>query len=119
MAVVKKTDKRPKAPLRPAISLEGRENQMISLAMDLAEEQLRNGTATSQVITQFLKLGTTRELLEQDRLRQENEMLRAKIKQIDSQSGLEDMYKAALDAMREYSGGGPAYDDDDEDEDED
>lgn len=89
---------------RPAITLEGRENQLVSLAADLAERQLTDGNASSQVITHFLKLGSTRERLEQERLQRENLLLSAKVEQITSAKKIEELYKEALDAMRTYSG---------------
>jgi hypothetical protein len=67
---------------RPALTLEARENQIISLAMDRAEEQIRNGTASSQVITHFLKLGSYKEKLERQKLEEENKLLRAKTESI-------------------------------------
>lgn len=88
----------------PAVTEEGRENQMVSLAIDLAEKQLEAGTASSQVITHYLKLGSTRERLEQDRLRRENLLLDAKVEQIASAARVEELYRDALDAMRLYSG---------------
>jgi hypothetical protein len=66
--------------LRPALSPEARENQMIALAIDLAEKQLIEGTASSQVITHFLKLGTTKTELEKEKLRKENSLLETKAK---------------------------------------
>jgi hypothetical protein len=77
---------------------------MVSLAIDLAEQQIRNGTASSQVITHFLKLGSTREKLEQERLEHENELTKVKIEAIESQKRVEELYKEALDAMRSYAG---------------
>lgn len=92
--------------MRPALSPEARENQMIALAVDLAEQQLRDGTASSQVITHFLKLGTTRAELEKEKLRNENEVLKAKAKSIESAEETKILYENALKAMRKYSGGG-------------
>jgi len=89
---------------RPATTPEGRENEVISQAIDLAEQQIKNGTASSQVITHFLKLGSTREKLEQERLEHENELTRVKIETLESQKRVEELYKEALDAMRAYSG---------------
>ena len=77
---------------------------MVSLAHDLAEQQIRRGTASSQVITHFLKLGSSREKLEQQRLEHENELTRVKIEAIESQKRVEELYMKALDAMRMYSG---------------
>lgn len=89
---------------RPARTEEGRENQLVSLAIDLAEKQLIEGTASSQVITHYLKLGSTREKLEQQRLHNENELLKAKVEQIANAERIETLYGAALDAMRAYTG---------------
>lgn len=89
---------------RPATTLEGRENQLVSYAVDLAEKQLLAGTASAQVISHYLKLGSTRELLEQDRLAQENELLKAKVTQLASAKKIEELYQSALDAMRTYAG---------------
>lgn len=89
---------------QPARTPEGRENQLISLAADLAERQLKAGTASSQVITHFLKLASTREKLEQERLKRENLLLSAKVEQIASAQRIEELYTKALNAMREYAG---------------
>ena len=70
--------------IRPALSVENREMQLGSLAVDLAEKQLREGTASSQIITHYLKAGSAREQLELERLRSENEMLKAKAKALES-----------------------------------
>lgn len=91
---------------RPALTPEARENQLIALAVDVAEEQLRNGTASSQVITHFLKLGTTRAELEKEKLVRENELLRAKAKALDSAEEIKVLYADALKAMRNYAGQG-------------
>lgn len=87
-----------------ATSEEGRENQLVSLAVDLAEKQLEAGTASSQVITHYLKLGSTRERLEQDRLRRENELLTSKVEMMASAKRVEELYETALNAMRLYAG---------------
>lgn len=92
--------------MRPALTPEARENQLISLAVDLAEEQLRDKTASSQVITHFLKLGTTKAELEKEKLAKENELLRAKTESIESQKRIEELYTEALNAMRRYNGQG-------------
>ena len=88
----------------PALTPEGRENQLISLAIDLAEKQLSEGTASSQVITHYLKLGSTKEMLEKEKLRKENELLKAKTESLQSAKRVEELYKDALNAMRRYSG---------------
>ncbi|MET0787219.1 MAG: hypothetical protein ABWY25_10980 [Paenisporosarcina sp.] len=89
---------------RPATTSEGREGQLVALAVDLAEEQLAEGTASAQVISHYLKLGSTREVLEQERLAQENELLKAKVDQLASGKRIEELYEEALDAMRSYAG---------------
>lgn len=91
-------------PRRPATTPEGRENQMVSLAIDLAERQLAEGTASSQVITHYLKLATSRETLEKEKLSRENELLKAKVENIHSSANVEALYKDALNAMKSYSG---------------
>lgn len=90
--------------MRPALTPEARENQMIALAVDLAEKQLIEGTASSQVITHYLKLATTREKLEKEKLEKENELLRAKTEAIESAKRVEELYANALKAMRSYRG---------------
>lgn len=80
--------------------------QMISLAMDCAEQQLLDGTASSQVITHFLKLGTDRERLEREKLEKENELLRAKTEAIESGEEMKGLYEEAIKAMRNYAGQG-------------
>lgn len=89
---------------RPATTSEGRENQLISLAMDLVEKKLRAGTASAQEVVHFLKLATTREALEQERLKRENLLLSAKVDSIASSKRIEELYETALNAMREYAG---------------
>lgn len=98
--------------LRPALSPEARENQMIALAVDLAEKQLVEGTASSQVITHFLKLATTRAQLEKEKLRAEIDLSEAKKKSIASQDRSEELYTNAIKAMQKYSGHGGEVDDD-------
>ena len=92
--------------IRPALTPEARENQMISLAVDLAERQLQEGTASSQVITHYLKLGSMRERLEREKLEEENKLLKARTEQIQSMKRVEELYEEAIKAMRNYSGQG-------------
>ena len=101
---------------KPATTPEARENEMISLATDLAEQQIREGSASSQVISHFLKLGSTRERLEQQRLEHENELTRVKIEQIESQQRIEELYVDAIKAMRSYAGDLPTPEELDEDQ---
>jgi hypothetical protein len=99
---------------KPATTPEARENEMVSAAIDLAEKQIRDGRASSQVITHFLKLGSTREKLEQQRLEHENELTRVKIEALESQKRVEELYMEALSAMRSYSGDLPPPEPNDE-----
>lgn len=92
--------------LRPALTPETKENQMISLAMDLAERQLMEGTASSQVISHFLKLGSTKERLEKEKLLEENKLLKAKTEALQSAKRVEELYADAIAAMKRYSGNG-------------
>lgn len=91
---------KPRRP--PATTPEARENQMVALAIDLAEKQLMAGTASAQVITHYLKLGTTRETLEKEKLTRENELLKARSEAIASGARVEELYLNALNAMRSY-----------------
>lgn len=97
---------RPTKMGRPAISPEARENQLISLAVDLAERQLREGTASSQVITHYLKMASERERLERERLEEENKLLKAKTKALEDQGEYKELVAQAIKAMRNYSGQG-------------
>lgn len=103
--------------VRPALSPEAQEKRMISLAVDLAEQQLIDGTASSQVITHYLKLGTTREALEKELLEREVELKKAKTESLQSAKRMEELYIKAINAMRKYSGHGDDEEDDDIEED--
>lgn len=89
---------------KPATSPEEREQQLANVAYDLAEEQMENGTASSQVITHFLKMGSSRERLEQERMRHEVELMEVKKEQLEGQKRVEELFINALDAFRGYSG---------------
>jgi hypothetical protein len=88
----------------PATTPEARENQMIALAVDLAEKQLVEGTASSQVVTHFLKLGSTKEKIEKEILEKQKDLIVAKTESIKSGKRIEELYINALNAMRTYSG---------------
>jgi hypothetical protein len=92
--------------MRPALTPESRENQMIALAMDLAEQQLRDGTASSQLITEFVKRGSTKARLEKEILEEQRDLLDAKTKALQSAERVEELYENALNAFRGYSGQG-------------
>lgn len=100
---------RPK--LRAAMTPTARENQLISLAIDVAEEQLRNGTASSAVITHYLKLGSSEERLKREILERQKELITAKTKSIQSAERVEELYTKAIEAMQVYSGHRGAGDD--------
>lgn len=101
------------APMRPTLSPEVRENQMISLAMDLVEKRLREGTASSAETTHFLKLATVKAELEKKKLEAENTLLHAKADAIQAAKDNALLYKEAIKVMREYQG----LDDEDEPQD--
>lgn len=91
---------------RPASTPDARETQMISLADQLAERQLREGTASAQVITHYLKLGSSRERIEQEKIALEQELLKAKVDQIASAARQEELFEKAIRAMSDYQGRG-------------
>lgn len=98
---------------RPATSPEGRENQLIALATDLAEQRLRDGTASAQEITHFLKMGSPREQAERQKMEYESMLLQARAENIASASRMEELAGKALRAFRQYAG--QPDEDDDED----
>lgn len=97
-------------PRRPALTPEARENQMISLAVDLAEKQLMEGTASSQVITHYLKLGSTKERIEKEILEKQKDLITAKTEALQSAKRMEELYADAIAAMKSYNGQGEADD---------
>jgi uncharacterized protein YcaQ len=107
--VPKKKEKEQQEPferkIRPALTPEARQNQLISLAVDRVEQRLLDGTATSQEIVHFLKLSTTKEQLEVEKLKKENELLKAKAEAIQSAKHTEELFAQALAAMKTYSSG--------------
>lgn len=107
MGKVERSDGRSRNRRPPATTPEGRENQLIALAVDLAEKQLQAGTASSQIITHYVKLGSSREKLEQERLKGENELIAAKVEAMESVKRVEELYASALNAMRSYAGQEP------------
>jgi hypothetical protein len=100
----KKSDKEQTKKLPPAMSPEARENQLIYLATELAEQQLRDGTASSQVITHYLKLGSTKEKLEKEILAKQKELIDAKTSALKTAAHSEELYAEAIAAMNAYSG---------------
>jgi len=110
MAATRKTSEPERKRRPPATTPEARENQMIALAYDAAEAQIRSGNATSQLLTHFLKLGTAREQLEREKLARETELLRAKQESMVSAKKVEELYKEAMTAFRSYAGQEPQDD---------
>lgn len=88
----------------PARSAIEQENRCISLAMDLAERKLRDGTASSQLISQFVKYGSSHERLERENQELNNQLLVAKTDAIKSAERMEEVYAEAINAMRSYGG---------------
>lgn len=102
---------------RPALTPEARENQLISLAYDLVEQRLLDGTASSQETTHFLKLASSKAMLEKEKLTEENKLLRARTEAIQEERKSAEFYSQVLDALKLYSGQGTQaeeYDDYDE-----
>lgn len=93
-----------KKAIRPALTPEARQNQLISLAIDLVEQRLIDGTASSQETTHFLKLATQKAKLEAERAELENELIKAKTQAIHDQADIKTLYQDAIAAMRRYSG---------------
>jgi len=101
----------------PATTIEGRNDQLIAAAFDLAERRIHSGDASAQEVVHFLKLGSTRARLEEEKLKAENLALEARVKEMESRRTGEDMYNRALAAFRGYSGQEPISNDESEDQD--
>lgn len=106
MAKVKTTSSKSTQRIRPALTPEAREQQLIALAVDLVEQRLLDGTASSQETTHFLKLGSTRAMLERERMIKENALIAAKTEALESQKRIEELYADAITAMKRYAGRG-------------
>ena len=104
--MTKRSTKGSERVMRPATTPEMRENQLISLATDLAEKQLREGTASSQVIVHYLKLATAKEKLEEQIMAKKAELITAQTESLQAAKRIEDLYENALIAMKQYGGGG-------------
>src|SRR4051812_23483403 len=89
---------------RPQSTNEGREQQLIALAINLAEKQLRDGTASPSVINHYLKMSTSRETIEREILEKQSKLIDAKTKNIAKESETEELTKAAIEAMKTYTG---------------
>ena len=104
--MAKETKNKKSDAIRPALTPEARENQLIYLATNLAEQQLRDGTASSQVITHYLKLGSSKERIEKEILEKQKDLITAKTEALQSSKRIEELYENAIKAMRDYSGNG-------------
>ena len=91
-------------PTRPAITFEGRENQLIALAVDCVEQRMRNGTASAQEYIHYLKLASTKERLEKEKLELELELVRAKTEALQAAQRNEQLYAEAIEAFKLYTG---------------
>ena len=100
-STTKKKTTRKQAPAR---TKEAREQQLENLAMNLAEEKLRNGTASSQIICHFLNLATEKAELDREKVRADVKLQNAKVDAIESQKQTEEMYAKAIAAMQRYQG---------------
>lgn len=109
----KEPGSKPQRRRPPATTPEGRELELIALAVDLAEKQLREGTASAQVQVHYLKLATSRNRLEEKRLENENALMKARVSQIESNKASEELFTNAINAMKAYS---PHSSDDEEDD---
>lgn len=117
MATRRKSDEVPEPLPPPATTLEGREEQLINAAMNLVERRISEGTASAQETVHFLRLGSVKNQLEQDKLRQENEVLKTRVKEMESRRSSEELYRNALAAFKGYSGQAEPEDEfDDEDD---
>lgn len=103
-------------PMRPALDPDNREQQLISLAVDLVEQRLRDGTASAQETTHFLKLASRKAKLESERAEAELELMKAKTKALRDQADMKVLYKEAIEAMKLYSGNGGLHEEDEYDE---
>lgn len=105
-------------PMRPALDPDNREQQLISLAVDLVEQRLRNGTASAQETVYYLKLASSKTKVDLERAKLENELIRAKTQNLKDQADMKTLYLNAIDAMKRYSGHGSSEYDEEDDYDE-
>ena len=97
-------DTKKKDQLRPAMSAEAVENRLINKAYKAVERRIEDGTATAAELTHFLRLGSAKEQLELEKLKKENELLKAKTESLRSQEEVKEMYANAIKAFGKYSG---------------
>lgn len=115
--VRRKTDEDELVLPPPATTLEGREDQLIAAAYDLAEKRISRGDASAQEVVHFLRAGSRQNQLQLDKLTNENEVLKTRVKEMEGRKSQEDLLKRALAAFRGYSGQDAIDDEDDYDQD--
>ena len=108
-----KTPENSSIGMRPGLTPEAEENQCIAMAYRLAKQRLADGSASSQEVTHFLKMGSSKAKLENERLKEENKLLRAKTNAIESAEDMKELYAEAIKAMATYQGHGGPEDDED------
>lgn len=101
-------------PMRPAIDPDNREQQLISLAVDLVEQRLRDGTASAQETVHYLKLASSKTKVDLERAKLENELIRAKTQNLKDQADMKTLYLNAIEAMKRYSGHGSSVEEEDD-----
>lgn len=99
-------------PIRPSLTPEAEENQMISLAVNLVKQRLIDGTASAQETVHYLKLASRKTKLELERAELENKLIQAKTQAINDQADIKTLYQNAIAAMRRYSGHGSESEED-------
>ena len=105
MAGVRKRSDQPCVRRRaPAIGSAEREQQLISMAMDRAEQKFMDGTASDSLTIHFLRLATTKAELEKKKIEKEILQLGAKTDAIQSTARIEELYLGAMEAMKRYGG---------------
>jgi|SRR5699024_8579277 len=91
---------------KPASTPEAREKQLVSLAVDLAEKQLKEGTASPSIINHYLKIASKRETLERDILERQARLIESKAESMSKDREAEQLAKEAIEAMKSYSSSG-------------
>lgn len=99
-------------PRRRAQTPEERENQLIALALDRVEERMLNGTASGQEYVQFIRMASSKARAENEKLKLELDLIKAKTENLRQQQRTEELFANAISAFKRYSGAGS----DDEDE---
>lgn len=103
--VTKTTSNKRTREIKPATTPESREKQLVSLAVDLAEKQLREGTASPSIINHYLKIASERETLEREILEKQAKLIESKAKNLAKDREAEELAKAAIEAMKAYQPG--------------